>query len=244
MDAVLATSSRRRRGQRLAIVGAAALIVSGSLAALDAWNGFFIAFAIIASVLLIVGLVAASTRESALVALPTFVAGVLALLPGPSISEWAMAPVLWIGIATSIAVGVHVGVWRRSGPLGLVGATILGLAAVWVAAAAVAGMLLVWVVVLGGPHFAAGPVSSMSPPSPEPTTAAAACAGATFFECERGVESAIAAGATRIVLCDFGQGMGSVERLDPTADPAAVCSANGLLPLSRVVKIVELPSAP
>jgi hypothetical protein len=154
-----------------------------------------------------------------------------------------MAPVLWIGIAISIAVGVRVGVWRRSGPLGLLGATVLGLVGVWVAAAALGGLIVVWAFGFSGQSFTAGQ-GSIAPPTPEPTTAAAACVGATFDGCERGVKSAIAAGATHIVLCDFGQGAGSVEPLDPTADPEAVCSANGLLSSSRVIKIVELPPVP
>ncbi len=131
-------TAARRRGPALAFSGAAALAVVAALGVLTTSGGsgaWVIVPAIGAAILLVVGLLWAWTGAWLPVELPAFAGGLIALGGAPATGglpgAWAASPALWVGVAVSLAVAILSKRLRQRGPLRVLGAIMLGAAAVW-----------------------------------------------------------------------------------------------------------------
>lgn len=65
------------------------------------------------------------------------------------------------------------------------------------------------------------------------------CAGA-YPGCLSGLELFVSSGDL-IAVCDYGNGQGDIVRLDKKSDAEAMCSADGAISPSKVLRVVQVP---
>lgn len=103
----------------------------------EAWvlePGPWIGLGTLAAVLLTLRWVVRSRRETIVIAVPTFIAGGLAIAAGAwDYVPWATSPIVWGGIVISIVVGWTFVRAGRVGPVEIVRGVVLGLVAFGVA---------------------------------------------------------------------------------------------------------------
>jgi hypothetical protein len=91
----------------------------------------------------------------------------------------------------------------------------------------------------------AAPTRSVSP-AVVASIVATVCAPPAFASCSHGLELALAnewESGDLVAVCNYGDGTGNVLWVDSgkEADAEAICSADGLISTSNVVRVVRLP---